>query len=550
MPSSTGLMPLLAGVILLVWSIRFIRDQVLSTFGDRLRGVLRRYGQSLLLASGMGIAMAAALQSGAAASLIVTAFAERGFLSGGAAVAAVFGADLGSALMVQLLSLKSAAFAPLLLALGGAGALGFFRESMKPYGTIVLGFGLVLMSLALIGAALAGFGQEPLFVALLERIGSEPFIAVAVAAILTMILHSSVAMILSLAALAATGALTLDACLYLVVGANIGSSLIPLLLSGKSGAPTRRILAANLSARVAMAAVVALVPVLRPDLLSFWSGSAARFVVEFHLLFNGLLALCGLPLARPLAALLEKIWPDSANDENRIRVQHLDDKALETPARALAGAAREALRVADRVERMLEAAMRYFKFHDRDSEVELKTLDDEVDFLQEEIKLYLARLGGHHLEDEDRARAFELILFTTNLEHAGDIIDKSLVPLARKQARLGARFSEEGWRDIKQMHGAVSAQLQLAMTLFFSRDLDQARQLVAAKDDIRERERRAMRAHLDRLERGTPETIATSALHLDILRDLKRISAHLTAIAYPLLEKTDQILTTRLRALK
>ena len=550
MPSSTGLMPLLAGIVLLVWSIRFIRDQVLTAFGDRLRGVLRRHGQSILLASATGVVTAAALQSGAAASLIVTAFAERGFLAGGPAVAAVFGADLGSALMVQLLSLRGGLLAPLLLSLGGAAALGAFREALKPYGAILFGFGLVLLALAMIGAALAGVAQEPLFVALLERIGSEPFVAILAAAILTLILHSSVAMILSLAALAGTGALPLDACLYLVLGANIGSSLIPLLLSAKSGAPTRRVLTANLAARIVMAALVALVPLLRPDLLSFWGQSAARFVVEFHLLFNLLLALCGLPLARPLAVLLEKIWPDNENDDSRIRVQHLDEKALATPALALAGAAREALRVADRVERMLEAAMRYFKQHDRQSEKELKTLDDEVDFLQEEIKLYLARLGGHHLEDEDRARAFELILFTTNLEHAGDIIDKSLVPLARKQARLGVRFSEEGWREIKQMHGAVSAQLQLAMTLFFSRDLDQARELVAGKDEIRERERRAMRSHLERLERGTPETVATSALHLDILRDLKRISAHLTAIAYPLLEKSDQILTTRLRALK
>ena len=197
---------------------------------------------------------------------------------------------------------------------------------------------------------------------------------------------------------------------------------------------------------------------------------------------------------------------------------------------------------------MLDAAMRYFKNHDRASEQELRTLDDEVDFLQEEIKLYLARLGGSHLEEADRARAFELILFTTNLEHAGDIIDKSLVPLARKQARLGVRFSEEGWRDIKQMHAAVSAQMQFAMMLFFSPDLDKARKLVAAKDEIRDRERIAMRSHLERLERGTPETIATSALHLDILRDLKRISAHLTAIAYPVLERSGQILGTRLRA--
>lgn len=546
MSSATGLLPLLAGIVLLVWSIRFIRDQVMSAFGDRMRSSLRRFGKSMLLASLGGTVMAAALQSGAAASLIVTAFAERAFLSDAAAIAAVFGADLGSALMVQLLSMRMAAFAPVLIIVGGALALGIAREGAKPYGTILFGFGLVLSALAMVSSALSGLSSDPLFVAALEKLGSQPLLGIGIAAVLTLVLHSSIAMVLPLAALAQTGALSLESCLYLVLGANIGSSIIPMVLS-RHTASTTRILVANMTGRVIMAGVFASVPFVMPQLLQFWDGAQARFVIEVHLLFNAALALLGVPLARPLSIVLKRIWPDDANDDRRIRVQHLDEKALELPALALACAARETLRVADRVERMLDAAMRYFKAHDRQSEKELRTLDDEIDFLQEEIKLYLARLGGHHLEEKDRVHAFELILFTTNLEHAGDIIEKSLVPLAKKQARLGARFSDEGWREIKQMHAAVSAQMQYAMLLFFSPDLEKARRLVAAKDEIRERERLAMRSHLERLERGTPETIATSALHLDIMRDLKRISAHLKAIAYPVLERSGEILSTRLR---
>lgn len=546
MPSPTGLLPLLAGIVLLLWSIRFIRDQVTTAFGDHMRAALRRFGQSMLLASMGGVGMAAALQSSAAASLIIAAFAERAFLSDAAAIAAIFGADLGSALMVQLLSTRVAGFGPLFIIGGGALALGIAGDSAKPYGTIMLGFGLVLSALGMVASALSGLSHDPLFGAALEKIGSQPVIGMGIAAVLTMVLHSSIAMILSLAALAQTGALSLESCLYLVMGANIGSSLIPILLS-RHAASTTRILVTNLVGRTILAGLFASAPLITPHVLEFWAGAPARFVIEIHLVFNTVLALIGIPLAPPLSALLKRIWPDDANDDKRIRVRHLDEKALQSPGLALACAAREALRVADRVEQMLDAAMRYFKEHDRHSEDALRSLDDEVDFLQEEIKLYLTRLGGRHLEEKDRARAFELILFTTNLEHAGDIIEKSLVPLAKKQARLGARFSEEGWREIKEMHAAVSAQMQYAMLLFFSPDLEKARRLVAAKDDIRARERLAMHAHLARLERGTPETMATSALHLDILRDLKRISAHLTAIAYPVLERNGEILSTRLR---
>lgn len=544
---TTGVLPLLAGVTLLVWSIRFIRDQVMSVFADRLRSALRRTSKSSLLASLIGILIAAALQSGTAAALLVTAFAERGFLSASAAVAAVFGADLGSALVVQILSLRVTSLAPFLIFIGGSLALGLFRQSFKAMGTILFGFGLVLYALAIITTALSGVVNEPLFLILVKHIANEPFIILMISIIFTLILHSSVAMILALSALGSTGVVSNDICFYFVMGTNIGSSLIPILLSIREGPSTHRILVANLISRTVLASICIAGSIFWPLIVMDWTSNTARYVIDVHLFFNFIVFGLGLLIARPLTITLEKIWPKTSDYEGGISVQHLDEKGLESPSLALASVAREALRIADRVERMLEAAMRYFKYHDKVSESELRTLDDEVDYLQEEIKLYLARLGSQQLGFEDRARAFELILFTTNLEHAGDIIDKSLVPLARKQKRLAVRFSEEGWREIKQMHASVREQFQLAITLFFTRDLDQARLLVARKDEIREQEREAMRAHLERLERGTPETIATSALHLDILRDLKRISAHLTAIAYPLLEKSDQILGTRLR---
>ena len=53
---------------------------------------------------------------------------------------------------------------------------------------------------------------------------------------------------------------------------------------------------------------------------------------------------------------------------------------------------------------------------------------------------------------------------------------------------------------------------------------------------------------IGRLRDGLPETIETSALHLDVLRDLKRINAHLTTVAYPILEETGELRGSRLRA--
>ena len=140
--------------------------------------------------------------------------------------------------------------------------------------------------------------------------------------------------------------------------------------------------------------------------------------------------------------------------------------------------------------------------------------------------------------------------FTTNLEHIGDIIDRGLLRLAARKQKHGVRFSDAGWQDIRGFHAMIADQMRRALAVFVSRDPSVARELVAEKDRLREEEARASERHFARLRDGLPETIETSALHLDVLRDLKRINAHLTSVAYPILEQTGELRGSRLRTPK
>jgi phosphate:Na+ symporter len=197
---------------------------------------------------------------------------------------------------------------------------------------------------------------------------------------------------------------------------------------------------------------------------------------------------------------------------------------------------------------MLRETLRAFENSDEQRRQDIKALDNEVDRRQEEVKLYLTRLTRQPLSEADSRKAFDLILFTTNLEHVGDIIDKSLLELAAKKQRLKVDFSPAGWIEIRSLHTRVVEQMRLAMTVFMTGDMSMARELVAEKDRIRAAEREAMENHLQRLRDGTLASIETSALHLDILRDLKRINAHVTAVAYPSLEASGVLRGSRLRA--
>jgi phosphate:Na+ symporter len=181
---------------------------------------------------------------------------------------------------------------------------------------------------------------------------------------------------------------------------------------------------------------------------------------------------------------------------------------------------------------------------------DVAALEDEVDADQEQIKLYLAQLTQHELTPQQSGQVLEAVLFTTNLEHIGDIIDKGLLRLAAKKQAQDLHFSDDGWRDIQSIHALIAEQMRRALAVYVSRDAAVARDLVAEKDRLREEEFRATERHIRRLRDGLPETIETSALHLDVLRDLKRINAHLTTVAYPILEQTGELRGSRLRTAK
>jgi phosphate:Na+ symporter len=479
--------------------------------------------------------------------LIVAGFAERGLIALGPALAVMLGADIGSTLVVQAMAFNLQAAVPLLLISG----VGLFmltdRPIPKQLGRIVIGLALMVLALGMVKAAAEPLRQSELLVLVMQRLAGDPVLALIVGAGIAWLMHSSVAAILLVMSLAATGAVGLAAAIPLVLGCNIGSALIPLGLTLRGPVAARRILVGNLAFRAA-GAVLALA--FLPQILAastHLAADPARQIANLHTLFNLGVALIFLPLIGFAAGWLEKLLPDPKGSDSR-QMAHLDEALLDRPQVALAAAQREVMAMADHVEIMLRDTMRAFESSDEQHQQDIKALDNEVDRRQEEVKLYLTRLTRQKLSEADSRRAFDLIMFTTNLEHIGDIIDKSLLQLAAKKHRLKVDFSPAGWGEIRMLHTRVIEQMRLAMTVFMTGDVGVARELVAEKDRIRAAEREAMENHLQRLRDGTLASIETSALHLDILRDLKRINAHVTSVAYPSLEASGVLWGSRLKA--
>jgi phosphate:Na+ symporter len=534
-------------VALLLWGVHMMQTGVQRAFGPRLRTFLAAALRNRLRAFAAGLGVTAALQSSTATGLMVAGFAAGGTVALVPALAVMLGANVGTTLIVQVLSFNVAALSPLLVLVG---YLLFRRSSVTAahdLGRVFIGLGLMLMALRLLIEVTQPLEQSRALVVVFQTLGNAPLVYVAGAALITWAAHSSVAIILFVMSLASRGAVPMDAAFALVLGANLGTAVNP-ILEGSSGEDpaSRRLPLGNLINRcIGVAAALAVLPLVSPFLATL-EADRGRVVADFHLIFNLVVAAISLPLLSPYAALLERWLPARTKTDDPARPVYLDEAARAVPALALGSAARESLRLADVLEAMLQGA-RDGLAGDRKRIDEAKRLDDVLDRLNAAIKSYLTSLEAARLGAADGRRLDEILTFTTNMEHAGDTVDRSLLPLAAKRLRRGLAFSREGQEELDGMMQRLLANVRMAASLFTHDDPRAARMLAAEKEAFRDLETAATRAHFERLREGRIDTAETSALHLDVIRDLKRINSHLVAgAAYPVLEREGELLPTRI----
>ncbi len=548
MSGSELLLTLLGAVALLLWGVRMVRTGMTRAFGVALRAVINRASQSRLRAFAAGIGVTSVLQSATATALLLASFAGRGLITLPVALAIMLGADVGTTLVAQVFAFDIKWLWAIGLVIGVVLFNAASGDQAKAAGRICIGLGLMLLALTVISGVSTQLRGSDTIKTVLGAIASEPIIAVIAAAALTWLAHSSLAIVLFIMSLAAAGIIDAKTALALVLGANIGGSVAPFAALAGSPVAARRVPLGNLIARTAVA-ILALPFIAQ---MSQWlgpvSGSTAQLVLNFHFVFNLAVALLWLPLLNLLADLATRLLPTPAMAPDRGTPQHLDPSVLDTPSEALACAMRETLHVGDIVLDMLRRALPAIEAGDIRLIKELEKTDDEVDQLHEAIKLYLIRASKTDMGEEESRRYVEILTFNTNLEHIGDIIDKNLMDLGTKKAKKRVEFSTEGAAELKAFHAQVVDNMRKALNVFATRDVAMARRLLIDKTTMRAREVEAADQHFARLRDGRPESIETSSIHLDIIRDLKRINSHLTSVAYPILEAAGELSDTRLRA--
>src|ERR1700728_2518114 len=232
---SRVLLDLLGGVALLLWGLHMVLSGVLRAFGPDLRRILSHALSNRFAAFGAGLAMTALLQSSTATGLMTTSLVAEGAVSLVPALAIMLGANVGTTLIVQVLSFNIAAAAPVLFIIGLITFRAGSQSLTRALGRIAIGLGLTLLALHILVDTLAPAEQAPAVRVLLGAITHDPVLCIIIAAALTWAAHSSVAVVLLVMSLAFSHFVTAEAALALVLGANLGSAINPMLEGARQG---------------------------------------------------------------------------------------------------------------------------------------------------------------------------------------------------------------------------------------------------------------------------------------------------------------------------
>ena len=541
------LLNLLAGVSLLVWGTHIVRTGILRLYGGDLRRVLRRSISHRFTAFLAGLGVTGLIQSSTATALIVAAFAGQGLIGTAPALAVMLGADVGTSFVTLILSFDLSWLAPLLIFSGVTLFLSMQATNAGRFGRILIGLGLIMFALQWISVAAKPFVQAAGVKVIFASLTGDVLLDMLVAALFTMLCYSSLAVVLLVATLASLHVIALPVALGLVLGANLGSGLLGMVSTMQSPPEARRVTLGNFLFKL-IGCVIAIPFLPHVDgWIDALDLDKAREVVLFHLGFNVVLALLFIFWTERIARIAERLLPAKPAADNPATPRHLDPSALGTPTLAIANAAREAMRIGDVIEDMLNGMLTVMQTNDRALAARLRAKDDIVDQLYTAVKLYLTQISREALDEREGRRWADIVSFTINLEQVGDIIERVLIDLEEKKIEKHRNFSEAGTMEICDLHTRLVANLRLGMSVFLNGDLKSAQQLLAQKVLFRDLERAYADSHLTRLAGNTVESIETSSLHLDLISDLKRINSHICSIAYPILEEAGVLARTRLK---
>ena len=532
---------LLGGVGLFLYGMTIMSTGLKNAAGDQLRVILEKVTTNKVASVFIGILVTMLIQSSSATDMMVIGFVNSGLMSLSQAIGVIMGANIGTTITAQVTAFNLTAFAPFLLFIGCVMYLFLKKPVVKHIGSIILGFGMLFVGIGLIKSSIAPLSGSPAFAGALSAL-SHPALAVLFGVAFTALLQSSSSSVVIFQAFAVEGLLTYHQCVYLVIGAAIGSvtpNLLAALTTDRNGKRTALLnLYFNLLRAALLLALITLVPGLLTLIQNLSPGNIARQIANTHTLFALIAVAVMLPFTELIVKLAQRTLPLLASEQRSMeerKLVYLQNAERNIPAVAMGQALMEVKRMGELARGNLKAAVEFF-FKPDDEELYNQVIETEatVDYLDHAISDQLVRLRSLQLSDRDVFRLSKLMRVTSNFERISDHAE-NIVQFAKRLESAKATISEVAMGELRTMADAVLETLEISMAVFTGERFDMLPRAEALEQQVDDMQERFIQNHVERLMKERCDPLG-GVIFTDMCTDLERCSDQAINIATALLE--------------
>ncbi len=544
---------LIGGLALFLFGLDQMSRALRLLVGGRMRHALARLTANRFTAAATGAFVTAVIQSSSVTTALVVGFVSAGLMTLTQSVGVIMGANVGTTVTAQIIAFPVTRYGLVPVAVGVGLLLLSRKERVRHLGAVLMGLGLIFFGMQLMSAATAPLQSDPRFAEVIRRMG-QPFLAIAVSALLTALIQSSSAVTGVIIVLASQGFITLEVGIALALGANVGTCATALLAAlGKSRDALRAALVHVLFNVLGVALWLGFIPELAELVRAISPSSPAlegavrlaaetpRQIANAHTVFNVANTALFIGFAGTFARLVTWLVPARPGEPERgVQPRFLDDVLLDTPALALDRVRMELGRLGERAHHMVVRSLPVTIGGTREELEALAALDDEVDVLHAAIIGYLGRLSQRDLGTADSAEVYRYVTAANSIEGIGDLVETNLVGAGLERLRSDLLMSLPTQEALEALHARVSETVEDTLEALDASDRAGAREVVDARAEVDRLAARAEHHLAHRLAEGGPERLPIYRVEAEVVEYLKRVYSFARRIARGIVEADEE----------
>ena len=534
------ILALAGGLGLFLYGMEMMSEGIEKAAGAKLRGIVEMFTKNKFFGLIVGIIFTGIVQSSSACTVMVVSFVNSGLMTLYQAVGVILGANIGTTITSQLVSINLSEIAPVFV-FGGALAVMFSKsEKTKKIGTIFLGFGILFTGLNTMSGAMKGLRDDPQVVGLLASM-SKPLIALMVGFGLTAVIQSSSVTVSIVLLLANQGLLDIYICPYIILGCNIGSCVSALLASLAGKKEAKRAAMIHFMFNVIGSAVLCVIFLfaLEPLATVLFNASGqnpGRFVANAHTIMKIAQVIILFPFSNQLVKLTYLMIPgDDKKVGDTFTLKYIGDKVVFNPTTAVVDVIHELERMAELARENLNRAMNTLLLLEKDEIDKVFQEEKNIDYLNHAITDYLVKINQTTLPLEDLKSIAALFHVANDIERIGDHAT-NIADAALKRKEEDVSLSKKAQKELQEMMEMVNTIIKYSVEMFAQGKEEHMQDIIRLEDEIDEKERELQKAHVSRLTKNkcTPEA---GMIFSDVISGLERVADHATNIAFSIHEK-------------